>query len=281
MAKLVIYRPDGTMREELLDRDRISIGRRPDHDICLPFPAVSADHAEIVTVVTDSFLHDLGSTNGTVVNGERVSKHFLRDHDEIEIGRQHLVYVANEDEKLEAKSAATDDREPASTNDQRPARSPAFAAPIERATEQRVQAVKRSPVDELLTDLMEMHSEASAAIDMPPAISIVASDQHRVADRSPGSYVNATEGAYVEVMSGPNAGQISPMTKSEFVFGKAGATLALIRRVSGGYHLVPLKGAPPPTVNGQAIEPTGARLQFGDTIGVGGVTLRFNRRAPL
>ena len=85
MAKLVIHQPDGTLREVKLDRDRITIGRRADHDICLPYPAVSADHAEIVTVISDSFLHDVGSTNGTLVNGKRITKHFLRDHDRIGI----------------------------------------------------------------------------------------------------------------------------------------------------------------------------------------------------
>jgi len=279
MGKLVIYQSDGTMREELLDRDRISIGRRPDHDICLPFPAVSADHAEIVTVVTDSFLHDLGSTNGTIVNGERVGKHFLRDRDEIEIGRQQLVYLTNEDEQLQARSPrAVEESKGASRAEER---SPAYAGPIERATEQRAEAVKLSPVDELLTDLMEMHSEASAAIDMPPSVSIVGKGRVGAQDASTSSYGSVAEGAYIEVMSGPNAGQITPMTKSEFVFGKAGASLAVIRRGGGGYHLVPLNPARVPTVNGRPAEPTGARLQFGDTIAVGGVTLRFNRRPPL
>jgi len=279
MGKLVIYQSDGTMREELLDRDRISIGRRPDHDICLPFPAVSADHAEIVTVVTDSFLHDLGSTNGTIVNGERIGKHFLRDRDEIEIGRQQLVYLTNEDEQLQARSPrAVEESKGASRAEER---SPAYAGPIERATEQRVEAVKLSPVDELLTDLMEMHSEASAAIDMPPSVSIVGKGRVGAQDASTSSYGSVAEGAYIEVMSGPNAGQITPMTKSEFVFGKAGASLAVIRRGGGGYHLIPLNPARMPTVNGRPTEATGARLQFGDTIAVGGVTLRFNRRPPL
>ena len=53
MAKLVLHQPDGAMREIKLDRDRITIGRRADHDVCLPFPAVSADHAEIISVVAD------------------------------------------------------------------------------------------------------------------------------------------------------------------------------------------------------------------------------------
>src|SRR4051812_8566168 len=185
MGKLVIYQPDGTTRDELLDRDRISIGRRPDHDICLPFPAVSADHAEIVTVVTDSFLHDLGSTNGTIVNGERVAKHFLRDHDEIEIGRQHLVYLTDEDEQVEARLPPPEENKVLSRAEER---TPAYAGPIERATEQRVEIVKLSPVDELLSDLMEMHSEASAAIDMPPSISIVGQGKAGPSDASALSY---------------------------------------------------------------------------------------------
>ena len=101
MAKLVIHQPDGSLREVKLDRDRITIGRRADHDICLPNPAVSADHAEVITVVSDSFLHDVGSTNGTLVNGQRVNKHFLRDHDRIDIARQQLVYLVNEAEMVE------------------------------------------------------------------------------------------------------------------------------------------------------------------------------------
>src|SRR5512142_620905 len=101
MAKLVARLPDGTLREIKLDRDRITIGRRVDNDFCLAYPAVSADHAEIITVIGDSFLNDLGSTNGTLVNGQRVVKHFLRDHDEIDLGRIQLVYLANEDETVE------------------------------------------------------------------------------------------------------------------------------------------------------------------------------------
>ena len=44
-----------------------------------------------MTILADSFLEDLGSTNGTLVNGRPVVKHFLRDRDQIDIGRQKLV----------------------------------------------------------------------------------------------------------------------------------------------------------------------------------------------
>jgi len=95
MGKLMLKLPDGRTRDIPLDRGRITIGRRADNDVCLPFPAVSGEHAAVVTILDDSFLEDLNSTNGTLVNGKPVAKHFLRDHDEIDIGRQVLVYVSD------------------------------------------------------------------------------------------------------------------------------------------------------------------------------------------
>src|SRR5437016_9385211 len=96
MGKLVLYMPDGSTREIFLTRERIRIGRRPDNDIPLPFPAVSGEHAAIVTILSDSFLEDLGSTNGTFVNGKPVTKHFLRDRDRIDVGRENFIYYVDD-----------------------------------------------------------------------------------------------------------------------------------------------------------------------------------------
>jgi hypothetical protein len=85
---------------------------------------------------------------------------------------------------------------------------------------------------------------------------------------------------YLEVMSGPNTGQIAAMTKREFVLGTAGATKAVIRRDGETFLLVPHIGAPC-MVNGQDVPPDGTRLSFGDAIEVAGVRLRFGRRLPL
>ena len=101
MGKLVLYLADGTTLDVRLARERITIGRRADNDVCLPYPAVSGEHAAVVTILSDSFLEDLGSTNGTLVNGKPIAKHFLRDRDQIDIGRQKLVYVADESVQLD------------------------------------------------------------------------------------------------------------------------------------------------------------------------------------
>ena len=85
MGKLVLYLADGTTLDVRLARERITIGRRADNDVCLPYPAVSGEHAAVVTILSDSFLEDLGSTNGTLVNGKPVAKHLLRDGDQIDI----------------------------------------------------------------------------------------------------------------------------------------------------------------------------------------------------
>src|ERR1700756_3071497 len=101
MSKLVLYLPDGTPLDVPLDRERMTIGRRADNEICLPNLAVSGEHAVVVTILADSFLEDLGSTNGTLVNGKPIAKHFLRDRDEIDIGRHKLVYCADDNAVLE------------------------------------------------------------------------------------------------------------------------------------------------------------------------------------
>ena len=97
MGKLVLYFPDGSTRDILLSKERITIGRRPDNDVSLPAASVSAEHAAVVTVLDDSFLEDLGSTNGTFVNDRPVTKHFLRDRDRVDIGREILVYYSDDD----------------------------------------------------------------------------------------------------------------------------------------------------------------------------------------
>ena len=82
--------------------------------------------------------------------------------------------------------------------------------------------------------------------------------------------------AFVKILSGPNAGKTTPMTRAQFVFGRPGVTVAAIRRSGGSYRLVPLGGDSLPTVNGGTIAREGVELAFGDTIDVAGVKLRFS-----
>lgn len=61
---------------------------------------MSGRHAAIDTTSEGSFVLDLGSTNGTTVNGQPVKKHLLQDKDEIEVGKYRLTYDAATDQPV-------------------------------------------------------------------------------------------------------------------------------------------------------------------------------------
>ena len=94
MAKLILSLEGSMIREVPLDKERIMIGRKPSNEIQIENLAVSGEHACIVTILNDSFLEDMGSTNGTLVNGNPIKKHILQNNDVIEIGKYKLKYVA-------------------------------------------------------------------------------------------------------------------------------------------------------------------------------------------
>ena len=93
MAKLVLSLNGAVQGEYELNQERLTIGRKPDNDIQIDNLAVSGKHCLIITILDDSFLEDLGSTNGTYVNGKLVKKHALKDGDVIAIGKHELKYV--------------------------------------------------------------------------------------------------------------------------------------------------------------------------------------------
>jgi len=106
MAKVILSLEGSVIREVELDKERITIGRRPQNDIQIENLAVSSEHARIITILNDSFLEDLGSTNGTLVNGTPIKKHILQNNDVIEVGKYQLKYLA--DSEAESQTTAED-----------------------------------------------------------------------------------------------------------------------------------------------------------------------------
>ncbi len=95
MAKIIISR-DGQIEQQIqLSKERMTLGRHPRNDIVLSHPAVSGEHAVIVTILDDSFLEDLHSTNGTFVNGHRIGKHFLQHQDAIKMAKFQIEFMAD------------------------------------------------------------------------------------------------------------------------------------------------------------------------------------------
>lgn len=73
----------------------LTIGRSTDCDIVLHDGNVSRRHAEVRALGAGFALTDLGSTNGTTVNGARISEQQLVDGDEIQIGSARIVFEAS------------------------------------------------------------------------------------------------------------------------------------------------------------------------------------------
>jgi len=72
-------------REYVLDKETVNIGRFEGNDIYFNNSFISGHHAKIVTVQGQSYVVDLGSRNGTFVNGQRITKCRLKNHDSISL----------------------------------------------------------------------------------------------------------------------------------------------------------------------------------------------------
>ena len=94
-AALVVRAGGGRVGESFpLERDRMTIGRRPDSDVFLDDVTVSRDHALVVRRGEEFHLDDLGSLNGTYVNRRRIESQHLVDGDELQVGKYKLTFLS-------------------------------------------------------------------------------------------------------------------------------------------------------------------------------------------
>lgn len=119
MPKLVHIVADAAVREYPLSDPEFHIGRSPDNDLPVDDPTVSGQHARITlrpSPYLDGFndvcLEDLGSTNGTQVNGRPVQRHLLKHGDLIRIGTQEFRYVDEQGAAAEGTRILLSDEPP-------------------------------------------------------------------------------------------------------------------------------------------------------------------------
>ena len=101
MAKLILTLDGAIVKEYPIDRESISIGRRHGNDIQLNDLTVSGRHCLITNLGDNIFVDDLGSTNGTLLNGTRVTKSVLSHGDIIQTGNYQFSYYADDVEEYE------------------------------------------------------------------------------------------------------------------------------------------------------------------------------------
>lgn len=108
MASVVFYMEDGTTLVHKLESDVATIGRHPDNDVVLTCPSSSGRHAIIKASNEGVFVQDLGSSNGTRVNGAEIEEALLKDGDRVGFGDvQSVFYAGNAPSVLEEKPLIT------------------------------------------------------------------------------------------------------------------------------------------------------------------------------
>ena len=80
------------IREYPLKNERTTVGRKPHNDIHLEDPTVSGEHAVFLNL-QHFYVEDMGSTNGVILNGKRVTKRQLANGDVVRIGRHEFRFV--------------------------------------------------------------------------------------------------------------------------------------------------------------------------------------------
>ena len=105
--ELTIHERDGPARKQVLARKVVFFGRREDNDIVFPFTFVSSRHGRLFLRDGFVFVEDMGSTNGTLVNGEPLTPMIaraLRPEDRVQIEKIAI-------QARWAEDAASDDTE--------------------------------------------------------------------------------------------------------------------------------------------------------------------------
>ena len=92
MAKLQVHESAGIREFEIIDNE-VHMGRELDNTLRLPDPSISRHHCVVRKVGTGFEIQDLQSSNGVLVNGNRVQSSPLRDGDRITLGQVQLTFL--------------------------------------------------------------------------------------------------------------------------------------------------------------------------------------------
>lgn len=258
MSKLILSMDNLVLKEIPLNKERVTIGRKPHNDIQIDNLAISGEHAVVITILNDSFLEDLGSTNGTFVNGQAIKKHFLQSNDNIELGKYRLKFVSDAPQQV----AAQEDFErtmilrPGAA--MKPPAAPPSAAPAAAAPAAASAAAHDAHAS------MPPAAPAAAPVAAAPA-----------AAATPASSAAAAPLGSIQVLSGGNAGKELELVKSITTLGKPGVQVAVIARRPHGYFITHVEGASFPVVNGKALDAQAHALVDHDVIEIAGVKMEF------
>lgn len=255
-AKLILSMDGVVLKEYPLKKERMTIGRKAHNDIVIDNLAVSGEHAAVVTILHDSFLEDLDSTNGLEVNGIPVKKHFLQNNDLIEISKYKLKYVNGQTAHIDSADFE---------------KTMVLRAPFKQAVTDRGDAtagfmrskVSATPPAGALekTGQFDVHPPATPAAPAPKPASPTAA--------------STPQTAIVQILTGPNAGKELELVKNLTTLGKPGVQVAVLTRRPHGFFITHVEGANHPMVNGTALGDQPHQLNDHDVIELARIKMEF------
>ena len=269
MAKLILSVDGQVLKEFTLSKERTLIGRKAHNDIQIDNLAVSGEHAAIITILNDSFIEDLGSTNGTMVNGKPIKKHFLQNNDVVEIGKHKLKYFND----APAAATAADFEKTMIIRNPAKAAAPAAAAAAPAASadkSDRTVVERTSPP--AAAPAGDMRSTSPPAPSPAPAPGATPEAAPAPAGAGAGG---ALREAAIQVLSGGAAGRTLDLTKNLTTIGKPGLQVAVITKRPNGYFITHVEGATYPTLNGASLGAQAHPLNDHDLIEIAGVKMEF------
>jgi pSer/pThr/pTyr-binding forkhead associated (FHA) protein len=296
MAKLILSLDGMVIREYPLTKERTTLGRKPHNDIVIDNLAISGEHAMIMTILNDSFLEDLGSTNGTLVNGQPIKKHFLQNNDVVELGKYKLKYVT---EAVAAQASPADFEK---TMVLRAA--PGGPRPEPAKVEVGASTGKNFSDTVVNPDGMQTQGQglreaarqaaaaggpapsAPAAVPTPAPAPVAAPAQTAApAPVAHAAAITTTTGTVpfaagqiqgtIQILSGPSAGKELPLSKPLTTLGKPGVQVAVIAKRPQGYFITHVEGATFPVVNGKQLDAQAHALNDHDVVELAGVKMEF------
>jgi len=192
--------------------------------------------------LNDSFLEDLGSTNGTLVNGNPIKKHILQSNDVVEIGKYKLKYL----NEAGAGQATVQDFE----------KTMVLRAPLSKmpgaATADNFGDTQINPAG-ATTTTQSRPQPTVAEVTRPAAGKLAA----------------------IQILTGTSAGKELELTKNLTTLGKPGVQIAVITRRPHGYFLTHVEGVNYPVLNGKPLDAQAQQLNDHDVIELAGVKMEF------
>ncbi|MGZ8257088.1 MAG: FHA domain-containing protein [Gallionella sp.] len=256
MAAKLILSVDGVpIKEFPLTKERVTIGRKSTTDIVIDNLGVSGEHAAVITILQDSFLEDLNSTNGLSVNGEPTKKHFLQNNDEIEIGKHTLKYVTDQ-----VSQTTAEDFE----------KTMVLRGPVKLVTP--VVDVVEHAAELMQTHVLNATGASKLAAEITDKLPATLSSASAAPQVTPSA-------AAVQILTGPNAGKELELLKSLTTLGKPGVQVAVLARRPSGYFITYVEGDSFPSVNGHLLNEQPRQLNDHDVIELAGVKMEFFLKA--